>query len=230
MSIYTLILKGMRTTGATECKYHIDSPLGCLERMLTMWYSYHCYFYKGYTDDKAPSSGILAVDIMEDVMKSMHAARYATQLSSKVTIYTNDNKQLADGFAASFGNAADLFAVDDRKIARFFKPEASPEKRPTAVGIEFTDGSKVEESFIGHYPLSKAKGTFHEQLGLPLLPSGDIVTHAPWLQTDIRGVFACGDNSQPRKIIPEAQNTGSLVGAAVSNQIIAEQFGQAGLV
>jgi thioredoxin reductase len=63
-----------------------------------------------------------------------------------------------------------------------------------------------------------------------VLPSGDIATNFPWLQTDIKGVFACGDNSQPRKIIPEAQNTGSLVGAAISNQIIAENFEQMGLV
>jgi thioredoxin reductase len=167
---------------------------------------------------------------MEDVMKSIHAARYTTQLSSKVTIYTTDNKKLGDSFATSLGNAEELFVVDDRKIARFFKPEASAGKAPTAEGIEFADDNKVEESFIGHYPLSKAKGPFQEQLGLPLLISGDIVTNAPWLQTDIRGVFACGDNSQPRKIIPEAQNTGSLVGAAVSNQIIAERFEQAGLV
>jgi thioredoxin reductase len=167
---------------------------------------------------------------MEDTMKSMHAARYATQISEKVTIYTNANKTLADQFASSFGNASSLFTVDDRKIARFFKPDLSDDKLPTTVGIEFDDGTRVEESFIGHYPLSTAKGTFHEQLGLPLLPSGDIVTHFPWLQTDVKGVFACGDNSQPRKIIPEAQNTGSLVGAAVSNQIIAEKFGQVGLV
>jgi thioredoxin reductase len=167
--------------------------------------------------------------MMEDVMKSMHAARYATQISEKVTIYTNDNKELADQFASSFGNAK-LFVVDDRKIAQFYKPNDLTGKAPTTVGIKFANGDKVEESFIGHYPFSKAKGPFHEQLGLPVLPSGDIATNFPWLQTDIKGVFACGDNSQPRKIIPEAQNTGSLVGAAISNQIIAENFGQIGLV
>jgi hypothetical protein len=162
-----------------------NAPNLCTRSFLSS--SYHCYLYKGYTDNKSPSSGILAVDITEDAMKSIHAARYATQLSSKVTIYTNDNKKLADSFAASFNNAAELFAVDERKIARFFKPEALDGKAPTAVGTEFADGNKVGKSIIGHYPLSKAKGPFHEQLGLPLLPSGDIVTNAPWLQTDIRG-------------------------------------------
>ncbi|PVI02643.1 FAD/NAD(P)-binding domain-containing protein [Periconia macrospinosa] len=192
---------------------------------------YHCYFYKGYTTEKAKSSGILAVDVMQDVPKSMHAARYATQISNQVTIYTNGDTELAKSFGSAFGTS-DLFRTDDRKIARFVKvdADASSPHTDTTVGIEFEDGTTVAESFIGHYPLSKNKGPFAEQLGLPLLPSGDIATNQPWLQTDIRGVFCCGDNSQPRKIIPEAQNSGSLVGAAVSNQIIADNFEQQGLV
>lgn len=168
---------------------------------------------------------------MQDVPKSMHAARYATQISNQVTIYTNGDTDLANSFGSAFGNT-DLFRTDNRKIARFVKVDVdvSATHADTTVGIEFEDGTTVAESFIGHYPLSKNKGPFAEQLGLPLLPSGDIATNPPWLQTNIRGVFCCGDNSQPRKIIPEAQNSGSLVGAAVSNQIIAENFEQQGLV
>ncbi|KAF1950186.1 FAD/NAD(P)-binding domain-containing protein [Byssothecium circinans] len=193
---------------------------------------YHCYFYKGYTKEKAASSGILAVDVMQDVPKSMHAARYATQISNQVTIYTNGDTDLAKSFRSAFGNS-NLFRADDRKISRFLAVDSTNPSAPhanTTVGIEFEDGTIVVEPFIGHYPLSKNRGPFAKQLGLPLLPSGDIATNLPWLQTDVRGVFCCGDNSQPRKIIPEAQNSGSLVGAAISNQIIAENFEQQGLV
>lgn len=188
--------------------------------------SYHCYFYKGYSREKAPSSGILAVDIMTDPYKSMHAARYATQISKLVTVYTNGDAELAKKFEETF-NEQPMFKTDSRKIKRFVKDSADTSN---SVGIEFEDGTTASESFIGHYPLSKAKGPFAEQLGLSMNPMGDIVTHQPWLQTDVRGCFACGDNSQFRKIMPEAQNGGSLVGAAASNQLIADEFGQQGLV
>ncbi|KAF1998235.1 FAD/NAD(P)-binding domain-containing protein [Amniculicola lignicola CBS 123094] len=185
---------------------------------------YHCYFCKGFEDRGANSSGILAVDIMTAIPFAMHAGRAATPFSKTVVIYTNGNKTLAKEFEAAFLGSP-IFKTDARKIKKFVKSRHGAE-----VIIKFEDGTQVTEGFIGHAPFTKAKGPFAEQLGLETTPSGDIVANPPFLQTSVKGVFAAGDNAASMKITPNAQFMGSVAGAGVSGQIIAEALGQPSMV
>jgi pyruvate/2-oxoglutarate dehydrogenase complex dihydrolipoamide dehydrogenase (E3) component len=150
----------------------------------------------------------------------MHAARHGTQLSKQVVIYTNGNEELANQFEEAFCGSK-LFKTDPRKIKKLVKGAKGGE-----MIVQFEDGSEATEGFLGHAPFTKAKGPFAEQLGLEVNPMGDIVTKPPFLQTSEKGVFAAGDNCQMMKITPNAQYCGSLVGAGVSAQVIAEALGQ----
>jgi thioredoxin reductase len=154
----------------------------------------------------------------------MHAARHATQLSKKVTIYTNGNSDLAKQFEESFSGSP-AFAADARKITKLVKGPKGGQ-----VVMHFEDGSEVTEGFLGHAPITKAKGPFAEQLGIDTTPMGDLVTKPPFLATNVKGVFAAGDNSTPMKITPNALFTGSLAGAGVSAQLVAEKLGQPSMV
>jgi thioredoxin reductase len=181
--------------------------------------SYHCLFCKGFEDRGVASSGLLAVDLLGSTPVGMHAARYGTQLSKRVVIYTNGNEELAGQFTAQIKDSP-AFKVDSRKIKKLVMGAKAPE-----IIIQFVDGSEVTEGWLSHAPRTQAKGPFADQLGLETTPSGDLVVNPPFLQTSVPGVFAAGDNSHAMKVTPTAQYTGSLVGAGLSGAIIAETLG-----
>ncbi|ORY14662.1 hypothetical protein BCR34DRAFT_585632 [Clohesyomyces aquaticus] len=185
---------------------------------------YHCFFCKGYEDRGAASSGLLAVDMLAQIPYAMHAARHATPLSKKVVIYTHGNADLAAQFEAAF-HGAPAFSTNPKVISKLTKGPSGGE-----VTLHFSDGTSTTEAFLGHAPLTRAKGPFAEQLGLEVGPMGDLVVKPPFQQTSVKGVFAAGDCSSPFKIAPNAQFTGSLAGAGVSSQIIAEALRQPSMV
>lgn len=149
----------------------------------------------------------------------MHAARYSTQLSKRVVIYTNGNEELASEFVAQIKDSP-AFKVDSRKIKKLVMGAKAPE-----IVIQFADGSEVTEGWLGHSPATRAKGPFAEQLGLETTPSGDLAVNPPFLQTSMPGVYAAGDNSHAVKITPTAQYTGSLVASGLAAAVIAEKLG-----
>jgi pyruvate/2-oxoglutarate dehydrogenase complex dihydrolipoamide dehydrogenase (E3) component len=167
---------------------------------------------------------MLAVDLLAQVPFTMHAAQQATQLTKKVVIYTNGNEDLASQFVAAF-NGSSVFSADSRKIKKLVK---GPHKAD--VNMHFEDGTEKTEAFLGHAPITKAKGSFAEQLGLTTTPMGDFIANPPFAQSSVSGVFVAGDNSAPMKITPNAQYTGGLAGAGVSAQLIAEKLGLPSMV
>jgi pyruvate/2-oxoglutarate dehydrogenase complex dihydrolipoamide dehydrogenase (E3) component len=155
---------------------------------------------------------------------AMHAARHGTQLSTKVVVYTNGDKALAAEFVTAFAGSP-VFRADSRKIKKLVKGVEKAE-----VILQFDDGTETTEAFLGHAPLTKAKGPFAEQLGLATTPMGDLMADPPFSQSSVKGVFLAGDNSSPMKITPNALYTGSLAGAGVSAQLVAEKLGQLSMV
>ena len=179
---------------------------------------YQCFLSKGYEDIGAESSGILAVDLLTQVPYAMHAARQATPFTKKVVIYTNGNEDLASQFLEAFDGCS-VFSADARKIKKLEKGLVKAE-----VILHFEDGSLTTEAFLGHAPMTKAKGPFADQLGLETTPTGDLVANPPFAQSNLSGVFVAGDNSSPMKVTPNALYTGSLAGAGVSAQLVAEKL------
>lgn len=92
------------------------------------------------------------------------------------------------------------------------------------MAVEFEDGSTAPFGYMIHKPPTVASGTFAQQLGLELTPSGDIPVVGPMQQTSISGVFAAGDCATPVKQMAVGMGAGVAAGAGVSMQIVMEEL------
>lgn len=75
---------------------------------------------------------------------------------------------------------------------------------------------------VGH-PNIESNGPFVEQLGLETGPQGEIKVSAPFNETIVHGVFAAGDVASQMRVVPNAIYGGSLVGAGLVAQLLAEK-------
>lgn len=104
--------------------------------------------------------------------------------------------------------------TDTRPITKLMK-----EKEATAVSIHFSSGSPVREGFLVHRPKTQVNGPFAQQLGLQLTPQGDLLTTAPFFETNVPGVFAVGDCASPGKIVANAIASGAFAGAGATAKL-----------
>ncbi|KKK25543.1 hypothetical protein P175DRAFT_0535729 [Aspergillus ochraceoroseus IBT 24754] len=181
---------------------------------------FHCLFCKGYEERGGPSAGVLAIGGLSKAPVALHVARQVSALSDSVTFYTNGSEEVGRDIEAGFGTATAM-KIDTRKIKCISKYSDR-----AGVSIEFEDGSSTVEAFLAHTPGTKVRGPFAEQMGLALAPSGDIKAGPPFYETNIKGVFAAGDNCGMMKNVPHAIFSGSLAGMGVASQIMAEALGQ----
>lgn len=191
--------------------------------------SFHCLFCHGYEDRGSCSAGVLAVQAAAFPPLAIHFAENAAQLSSQVTIYTDGTQELGSQLEAALSSGAQTFKVDTRAISRLSLVETDAE--PTAIKLEFSDGTSTTEKFLVHNPLTQVKGPFASQLGVELAPSpipgttGDIAANPPFYQTSVRGVFATGDCITQYKVMAGAISSGCNAAVAASGQLLAEKYG-----
>lgn len=149
-------------------------------------------------------------------------SRQARRLTKEVTLYTHGNLELATKLKELLEKDKDALNgrihVDDRKIAKFERGTA----HKSQVVITFEDNDVVEEGFLAHQPLSKARGPFAEQLGLELTPTGDIQTTQPFGETTVPGVFAIGDCATQLKAVSQAVAMGTMAAGGLSFQLGAD--------
>ncbi|KAF3389896.1 putative thioredoxin reductase [Talaromyces pinophilus] len=191
---------------------------------------FHCLFCHGYEDRGASSTGVLAVQSAALAPLAIHFAENAAQLSSSVTVYTHGSEELSAELSSVLSTGVQKFKVDSRKIARLSLIE-SDGGNPTAVKLDFVDGTSATETFLVHNPFTKTQGPFAEQLGLDTTPGpipgvrGDIVASPPMYQTSVRGVFAAGDCITPYKVVAGAISSGCNAAVGASTQLLAEKYG-----
>lgn len=109
--------------------------------------------------------------------------------------------------------------VEDRKITRLAK---STDSGVSGIVLSFVDGQSVSEGFLVHQPTTKLRGSFAQQLGLELQPSGDIMVKMPFNETSESGVFAVGDCATPLKAVSQAVAMGTLAAGGIAFQLGAE--------
>jgi thioredoxin reductase len=177
--------------------------------------SFHCLFCHGYEERGAPSAGVLAIGELSAVPPALHLGRAARQLAGAVTIYTDGSESLSTALAKEIGShEKDRIRTDSRQISKLVK-----EDEGTDITIHFRDGTTMRETFLVHRPKTDLNGPFAQQLGLELLPTGDIKTTPPFHETSSQGVFAIGDCASPGKIVANAIATGAFAGAGVAAQL-----------
>ncbi|KAI0817181.1 FAD/NAD(P)-binding domain-containing protein [Xylaria sp. FL0064] len=172
---------------------------------------FHCLFCHGYEQRGSESSGILAINDLAPMTKS-------------VTIYTHGNAASAAEIQKAIGPMAP-FTVDSRRITKF---ELGANE--LGITIHFEDGSSKKEAFLGHKPKSALKSSFlAEQLDLGITAQGDLEVKPPFGETTLGGCFAAGDNSSFLKITPNAVNAGANSAAGVASHVQSRMYGQKSL-
>ncbi|KAJ8133435.1 hypothetical protein O1611_g181 [Lasiodiplodia mahajangana] len=186
---------------------------------------FHCLFCHGYEDRDAPSVGVLGILPVVVAPLVVHMAENAAQLSEIVTVYTHGNEKLTAELNPIADPKFEKFKIESRKIKRFINNEGSG-----SVTVELDDGTKKEERFLVHNPVTSVQGPFVGQLEIALTDIGDIKADAPMHQTSVCGVFAAGDCITPYKVIPGAISSGCNAAVAASAQLQAEKYGQPSMV
>ena len=194
---------------------------------------------------------MLAVDLSASAPHATSLARNACRFARKVTIYTHGNEALETELRKLLGDSpstsSSSISFDNRPIARFrlahsttangssnsngVKKEEEAEHSGGII-ISFSDGSAdATEAFLAHAPFTKPKGAFVEQLGLETAgPLGDIKASPPFNQTNVRGVFAAGDNMIMAKAVPTAIYNGSMACVGAVMQLQADEWGHKSMV
>ncbi|KAK5636791.1 hypothetical protein RRF57_012503 [Xylaria bambusicola] len=177
-------------------------------------------FQFGYELRGSSSAGLLAVDGLAQPLQAIMLAKDAIKYTDVLTIYTNDNSELATQLATQLAASPTIGAmsVDDRKILRF--SEGTRASRSPRVIITFANGTETMEDFIHHRPLTRVANRFIDQLGLVVTPTGDIEAPLPFCRTNVSGVFAAGDCASVMKIIPNAIATGAYAGCGMSRELV----------
>ncbi|KAF2690573.1 FAD/NAD(P)-binding domain-containing protein, partial [Lentithecium fluviatile CBS 122367] len=185
---------------------------------------FHCLFCHGYEQRGSESSGVLAIDDVAPIPFALHVSRNAAQMTEKVTIYTNGNKENAKSLRDSIGSMAPI-TVDHRKIVKFTLGQKS-----VGCTLTFEDGTTKDEAFIAHKPKHALKSSgLATQLGCEITAQGDIKASLPFGETTVSGCFAAGDNSSFLKTTPNAINVGSNAAAGVASHVQSRKYGQKSL-
>jgi len=174
--------------------------------------SFPCMYQFGYEFRGCASAGLLAVDGLSNVMQSTMLADDGNKFADMMNIYTDNNSSLASEISAAVQTSS--VAVDDRKIKALTDGENS-----SGVTIEFEDGSKKTEAFLVHRPKTQLDRTLVDQLGLKILPTGEIEVMPPFCRTSVPGVYAAGDCGSMMKIIPNAISMGAYAGCGISREL-----------
>ncbi|RYP79919.1 hypothetical protein DL770_006458 [Monosporascus sp. CRB-9-2] len=159
---------------------------------------FHCLFYHGWEETGAASSGILAVGDVGAADPALHFARQALRISGRVTLYADGDEGLAKELAATLESAPAPMTVDSRKIAK---------------------------RLLAHKPEHKLRGNLARQLGIEITPRNVLQISPPFNQTNVKGVFAAGDDAE----LYWALYVGTLAGAGAPPQIQAETYNQKGV-
>lgn len=169
----------------------------------------HCPYCHGY-EFKKKATGIFA-----DGMRGFHLASLVNNLTDNLTILTNSR--------ADF-NETQLEKLNKNGITIIETPITEIEHEAGHLkNVVFSDGTK--KSFDALYvalPFSQ-HSDIPAALGCEFTEQGHIKV-SPFQETNIHGVFACGDNSHMMRSVATAVYTGNITGAVVNGKLVEEKF------
>ncbi|KAI9152271.1 Thioredoxin reductase gliT [Paramyrothecium foliicola] len=183
---------------------------------------FHNLFAQAYAPDPTNRNcGVLAMDWISMPKFCYHLSHLGYQLANTVTIYTNGNADLEATLQS--GLHGKPWLTDNRKITRLRLANTSDDD--TTIEVEFEDGTKKEEAFIGHAPITLVRGPWAQQLGLEVSPSGgELVTGGPFQETNVKGVYVAGDLNTPFKVWAHAVYSGAQAAAGIAVALQEEKW------
>ena len=169
----------------------------------------HCPYCHGY-EIKGQTTGILANG---DTAK--HLAPLVGNLTDKLTIYTNGKPEFS---------MEDLEQLEKHNIDINAKVVRAVEHQNGRMNkLIFKDGSSAElDALYARLPFAQ-HSAIPEELGCEINDQGYIAVNA-FQQTNIDGIYACGDSASPLRAVANAVYSGNLVGAMVNRELCEAAF------
>ncbi|RKQ42685.1 thioredoxin reductase [Roseivirga pacifica] len=169
----------------------------------------HCPYCHGY-EVKGQTTGILANG---DTAK--HLAPLVGNLTDKLTIYTNGKPEFS---------IEDLEQLEKHNIDINAKVVREVEHQNGRMNkLIFKDGSSAKlDAIYARLPFAQ-HSDIPEELGCEINDQGYIAVNA-FQQTNIDGIYACGDSASPLRAVANAVYSGNLVGAMVNRELCEAAF------
>jgi thioredoxin reductase len=169
----------------------------------------HCPYCHGY-EIRGKNTGIIA-----DGAKGFHLASMVNNLTDKLTLLTNSKADFTE-------EQVTKIKKHNIKIIETTIAEVEHENG-TIKQVIFSDGTKKSfDALYAALPFTQ-HSDIPQALGCELTELGYLKV-SPMQETNITGVFACGDNSVMMRSVANAVYSGNLTGAVVNGMLVQEKF------
>jgi len=169
----------------------------------------HCPYCHGY-EARDEVTGILA-----NGDAAMHLAQLVNNLTKKLTVYTNDEASFT--LEQKEKLERNSIPVVETAIERIDHKDGHIER------IVFSDGNVTPVSALYARVPFVQHSDIPQSLGCNLTEMGLIEVNA-FQQTNVEGVYACGDNAAMMRSVANAVYTGNLTGAMVNKELTDAEF------
>ena len=182
-----------------------------IERIAACWgiSVIHCPYCHGY-EVREEKTGILANG---DI--AFHYAQLISNWTKDLTIFTNGQSTLNQDQIDKI-TKNDISIVEKRIVALNHHDGNIKE-------IVFSDNSTFQLKAMYTRPDFEQHCKIPETLGCELTEQG-LLKVDMFQKTTVEDVFACGDNASPLRSVSYAVATGNIAGAALNNEMTAEEF------
>lgn len=169
----------------------------------------HCPYCHGYEYKSEPTGIIGNGDI------GFHLGQMISNWTKELTLFTNGKSALSPEQTEQLGRHQ--VEVIESKIERLDHRNGQIQDLVLKGGRKIAlNAVYARPDFVQHSGIPAALGCEPDEQGLLKVD--------PLRRTSVPGVFACGDNSSPFRSLGTAVQTGSMAGAAVSKELIEEEF------
>jgi thioredoxin reductase len=169
----------------------------------------HCPYCHGY-EFRNEETGILA-----NGDAAFHYAQLLSGLTNKLTLFTNGRSTLNSLQTEKILN--NKISIVEKEITHFKHTNGKLK------ALFFRDGSAVSLRVVYAGGTDfKQHSELPEKLGCEFTEQG-LIKVDPSRQTNVKGIYACGDNSSIRSV-SMAVATGSLAGICINNELAKDHF------
>jgi thioredoxin reductase len=169
----------------------------------------HCPYCHGY-EFRGKATAIFA-----NGARGFHLASMVHNLTNKLTILTNGKPDFSEQQFAKFQNHH--IEIIETKLAEVVHENGSLRH------LKFSDGSsKSFDALYASLPFTQ-QTDIPLQLGCELNEQGYIQVN-PMQETNIAGVFACGDSTSMMRSVALAISTGGVAGAIANGRLVEDKF------
>jgi thioredoxin reductase len=191
-------------TGVKDIMPDIDGFSDCWGKSVI-----HCPYCHGY-EMRHQRTAILANGDF-----AFHYAQLIYNWTKDLTVLTNGKSTLTNEQAANISKHG--IQVIEKEIKALLHESGQVRQ------VAFKDGSIFEPEAVYSRPAFEQHCAIPTQMTCEFTEAGLIKTDM-FQQTNIPGIFACGDNCSPMRSVANAVATGNFAGAMINNLMTEEEF------